>query len=309
MENKLIYDDTKNKTLGGTLYLVTTPIGNMADITYRAVKVLREVSFVAAEDTRNTRKLLSFLGISKEIASYHEHNKFSSGNDIIDRLKDGESCALVTDAGTPAISDPGEDLVRLCVKNDIPVTAVPGVSAVITAVSLSGLDTRRFVFEGFLPVQRSERKDMLERIKNEERTLVIYEAPHKLLKTLEDLLKALGDRKISLCRELTKLNEEVNRTSLSDACEYYKTHEPRGEFVLVIEGAVLNLKENAFWNDMSITEHVNYYRDNGMNKNDAIKLVAKEREVPKNAVYNEYVKANEGKHVAVFEDLILKSDE
>ena len=308
MERKLFNDDTKNKTLGGTLYLVTTPIGNMADITYRAVKVLSEVSFVAAEDTRNTRKLLNYFGISKEIASYHEHNKFSSGNDIVDRLKEGQSCALVTDAGTPAISDPGEDLVRLCAKNDITVTAIPGVSAVITAVSLSALDTRRFAFEGFLPVQRSERKNTLERVKTEERTLVIYEAPHKLLKTLEDLLKALGNRKISLCRELTKLNEEINRTTLTEACEQYKTQEPRGEFVLVIEGAVVDKNENAFWKELSVTEHVNHYRDNGMSKNDAIKLVAKEREVPKNAIYNEYVKANEGKHVAVFEDLPLNSD-
>ncbi len=306
MENRLIYDDSKNKTVGGTLYLVTTPIGNMADITYRAVKVLREVTFVAAEDTRNTLKLLRFLGISKEVESYHEHNKFSSGSEIVERLKSGASCALVTDAGTPAISDPGEDLVRLCAKNGITVTAVPGVSAVVTAISLSALDTTRFVFEGFLPVHRTERKNRLEAVKKEERTIVFYEAPHKLCKTLDDLLKSLGDRKISLCRELTKLNEEIMRTSISEACEYYKTHEPRGEYVLVIEGATINENKDAFWSGMSITEHVNHYRDSGMNKNDAIKLVAKERGVPKNAVYNEYVKANEGKHVAVFEDLILK---
>lgn len=305
MEQLLVYDDTKNKTLGGTLYLVTTPIGNMADITYRAVKVLREVSFVAAEDTRNTKKLLRFLGISAEVASYHEHNKFSSGNDIVYRLKNGESCALVTDAGTPAISDPGEDLVRLCVQNGIPVTAVPGVSAVITAISLSALDTSRFVFEGFLPVQKSERKSKLEFIKNEKRTIVFYEAPHKLTKTLSDLFNVLGDRKISICRELTKLNEEVMRTTISDACEYYKSNEPRGEYVLVVEGANSDEFEDAFWSGMSVTEHVNYYRDNGMNKNDAIKLVAKERKVPKNAVYNEYVKANEGKHIVEFKDPIL----
>lgn len=305
MEQRLIYDDTKNKTLDGTLYLVTTPIGNMADITFRAVKVLREVTFVAAEDTRNTFKLLNFLGISKEIASYHEHNKFSSGNDIVSRLLRGQSCALVTDAGTPAISDPGEDLVRLCVKNNIPVTAVPGVSAVVTAISLSALDTKRFVFEGFLPVQRNERKERLNFIKNEIRTLVFYEAPHKLCKTLNDLLSSLGDRRISLCRELTKLNEEVMRTTISNAYNHYKTHDPRGEYVLVVEGAEIDKNEGAFWKGMSITEHVNHYRDSGMNKNDAIKLVAKERDVPKNTVYNEYVKANEGKHVAVFEDLIL----
>ena len=237
--------------------------------------------------------------------SYHEHNKFSSGSEIVERLLQGESCALVTDAGTPAISDPGEDLVRLCVKNNILVTAVPGVSAVVTAVSLSALDTRRFVFEGFLPVQRSERKARLEALKKEERTIVIYEAPHKLSKTLDDILRELGDRKISLCRELTKLNEEVMRTTVQGACDCYAEHEPRGEYVLVIEGAIVDGNEDAFWKGMSVTEHINHYRDNGMNKKDAIKLVAKERGVPKSSVYNEYEKANEGNHVAVFEDLIL----
>lgn len=309
MEERLIYDDTKNKIVDGTLYLVTTPIGNMADITYRAVKVLQEVTFVAAEDTRNTHKLLRYLGFSKEIASYHEHNKFSSGSEIASRLLKGQTCALVTDAGTPAISDPGEDLVRLCAKNNIPVTAVPGVSAVVTAVSLSALDTRRFVFEGFLPVQRSERKERLELIKNETRTIVVYEAPHKLSKTLDDLLRELGDRKISICRELTKLNEEVMRTTIKEACDFYKEHEPRGEYVLVIEGTVVDENENAFWKEMSVTEHINHYRDNGMNKKDAIKLVAKERGVPKSSVYNEYEKAHEGNHVAVFEDLILRSED
>lgn len=305
MEQKLIYDDTKNKTEDGTLYLVTTPIGNMADITFRAIKVLREVTFVAAEDTRNTRKLLRFLGICKEVASYHEHNKFSSGSDIVNRLSKGQSCALVTDAGTPAISDPGEDLVRLCAKNNIPVTAVPGVSAVVTAVSLSALDTHHFMFEGFLPVQKSDRKKRLEYLKKILDTVVIYEAPHKLAKTLSDLEREFGNRKLSICRELTKLNEEIMRTTVSEACEYYQNHEPRGEYVLVIEGAYHDSDEDAFWKGMSVTEHVNHYRDSGMNKNDSIKLVAKERGVPKNAVYNEYVKANEGKDIKVFEDLIL----
>ncbi|MBQ8836714.1 MAG: 16S rRNA (cytidine(1402)-2'-O)-methyltransferase [Clostridia bacterium] len=309
MEELLIYDDTKNKIVDGTLYLVTTPIGNMADITYRAVKVLQEVTFVAAEDTRNTRKLLRYLGISKEVSSYHEHNKFSSGSEIVERLSKGQTCALVTDAGTPAISDPGEDLVRLCVKNNIQVTAVPGVSAVVTAVSLSALDTRRFVFEGFLPVQRSERKERLNAIKNEARTIVIYESPHKLIKTLEDLLRELGDRKISLCRELTKINEEIMRTTIKEACDYYTEHEPRGEYVLVIEGTATDENEDAFWKAMSVTEHINHYRDNGMNKKDAVKLVAQERGVPKSSVYNEYEKNNEGKHVAVFENLILRSDD
>ena len=305
MEYRLFSDESKNKTLGGTLYLVTTPIGNMADITYRAVKVLEEVSFIAAEDTRNTKRLLHYFGISKEVASYHEHNKFSSGSDIVNRLSKGQSCALVTDAGTPAISDPGEDLVRLCAKNNIRVTAVPGVSAVVTAVSLSALDTHHFMFEGFLPVQRNDRKKRLEYLKKLSDTIVIYEAPHKLTKTLADIEKEFGNRKISICRELTKLNEEVMRVTVSEACEYYQNHEPRGEYVLVIEGACQDENEDAFWKEMSVTEHVNHYRDSGMNKNDAIKLVAKERGVPKNAVYNEYVKANEGKDVKVFEDLIL----
>lgn len=290
MENDILFDENKNKTVGGTLYLVTTPIGNLGDITYRAIKVLREVDFIAAEDTRNTRKLLRYFGIFKEIESYHEHNKVGSGNEIVKRLKNGESCALVTDAGTPAISDPGEDLVRLCAENDVPVTAAPGVSAAVTALTLSALDTHRFVFEGFIPVTRSERKERLEAIKSEVRTLIIYEAPHKLIKTLSDLLKYLGDRKISLCRELTKLNEEIMRTTISDAVEFYKSNEPRGEYVLIIEGDATPQNFNAFWSKMSISEHVDHYIESGMTKNEAIKAAAKDRGVPKNAVYNEYVK-------------------
>ncbi len=290
MENEVFFDETKNKTKDGTLYLVTTPIGNLSDITYRAVKVLREVSFIAAEDTRNTKKLLHYFDISKEVVSYYEHNKVSSGNEILARLLNGESCALVTDAGTPAISDPGEDLVRLCAENNVPVTAAPGVSAAITALTLSALDTRKFVFEGFLPVQKSERKERLEFIKNESRTLILYEAPHKLRKTLDDLHDCLGDRKISLCRELTKLNEDIMRTTVSAAIEHYKGTEPRGEYVLIVEGAENSTAQTAFWSNMSIVHHVDYYIANGMTKNDAIKAAAKDRGVPKNAVYNEYVK-------------------
>lgn len=290
MENEVFFDENKNKTNDGTLYLVTTPIGNLSDITYRAVKVLREVSFIAAEDTRNTKKLLRYFDISKEVVSYYEHNKVSSGNEIVSRLLSGESCALVTDAGTPAISDPGEDLVRLCAENNIPVTAAPGVSAAITALTLSALDTRKFVFEGFLPVQKSERKERLDYIKSENRTLIIYEAPHKLCKTLNDLYATLGERKISLCRELTKLNEEVMRTSLSAAIKHYETNEPRGEYVLIIEGSSDSVIRNKFWSNMTISEHVDYYIAEGMAKNDAIKAAAKDRGVPKNVVYNEYVK-------------------
>ena len=282
--------DTKNKIVGGTLYLVTTPIGNMSDMTYRAVKVLQEVDFIAAEDTRNSAKLLHYFEINKEMVSYHEHNKKSRGEEIANRLLSGESCALITDAGTPAISDPGEDLVKLCAEKGIPVTAAPGVSAAITALTLSALETRYFAFEGFLPVTKPERKERLKAIKNEARTLILYEAPHKLEKTLADLYEALGDRKISLCRELTKLNEEVMRTSLSGAIEYYSSNAPRGEYVLIIEGAKDVLPAAEFWSNMSISEHVDHYIESGLPKNDAIKAAAKDRGVPKNVVYNEYVK-------------------
>lgn len=281
---------TKNKIIGGTLYLVTTPIGNMSDMTYRAVKVLEEVDFIAAEDTRNSAKLLHYFEISKEMVSYHEHNKKSRGEEILARLQAGESCALITDAGTPAISDPGEDLVKLCVENGVPVTAAPGVSAAITALTLSAQNTRYFAFEGFLPVTKPERKERLSTIKNEARTLILYEAPHKLEKTLSDLYETLGDRKISLCRELTKLNEEIIRTTLSSACAFYKENMPRGEYVLILEGAEQADVFLAFWSGLTIREHVDHYIADGMTKNDAIKAAAKDRGVPKNVVYNEYVK-------------------
>ena len=284
-------EDIKNKTVGGTLYLVTTPIGNMSDITYRAVKVLREVDFIAAEDTRNTAKLLHYFEISKEMVSYHEHNKISRGEEIIRRISNGESCALVTDAGTPAISDPGEDLVRLCAEQNIPVTAAPGVSAAVTALTLSALSTRYFAFEGFLPIQKSERKARLDILAKETRTLILYEAPHKLTKTLSDLYFALGDRPISLCRELTKLNEEIFRTSLSQAMDYYNENTPRGEYVLILSGAADDDNaDDAFWTNMTEKEHVEYYIGKGMHKNDAIKAAAKDRNVPKNVVYTAYVK-------------------
>lgn len=282
-------NEAKNKIVGGTLYLVTTPIGNMSDMTYRAVKVLTDVDFIAAEDTRNSAKLLRYFDISKEMISYHEHNKKSRGEEILARLMGGESCALITDAGTPAISDPGEDLVKLCAQNGIPVTAAPGVSAAITALTLSAQNTRYFAFEGFLPVTKPERKERLSVIKNEARTLILYEAPHKLQNTLKDLLDALGDRPISLCRELTKLNEEIMRTSLSQAYAFYQQNAPRGEYVLIIAGAEKAECSAAFWADMDIRTHVDHYIAAGMTKNDAIKTAAKDRGVPKNVVYNEYV--------------------
>lgn len=291
MNDTDFFDTEKNKVVGGTLYLVTTPIGNMSDITYRAVKVLSEVDFVAAEDTRNSARLLRFFDISKELVSYHEHNKKSAGERILARLQSGESCALVTDAGTPAVSDPGEDLVRLCADAGIPVTAAPGVSAAVTALTLSALDTRRFVFEGFLPVSGSERTERLAALQSETRTAILYEAPHKLRRTLADLIDALGgERRVSLCRELTKLNEEVFRTTLADAVTYYADAEPRGEYVLILAGAVERGAQNAPWASLSVAEHVDMYIAEGLPKSDAIKKAAKDRGVPKNVVYNEYVK-------------------
>ena len=235
--------DEKNKVEARTLYLVTTPIGNLADLSPRAIKVLSEVDFIGAEDTRNTLKLLTCFDIHKEIVSYHEHNKASAGQKIIARLLNGESCALVTDAGMPAISDPGEDLVRLCAEADIRVLVVPGPCACVSALSLSALSSKRFAFEGFLSAKASERRRALEKIKYDDRTLIFYEAPHKLIQTLNDMREIFGeDRHVSLCRELTKRNEETMRTTLGEALAYYKTNEPRGEYVLVVEGAPEGLK-------------------------------------------------------------------
>ncbi len=279
----------KNALVGGTLYLVATPIGNMADISSRAVKVLSGVDFVAAEDTRNTGLLLSRLGISKQMISYFEHNKAQRGEDIVKRLKAGESCALVTDAGTPAISDPGEDIVRLCAEQNIPVTSVPGPAACITALTLSALPTKRFAFEGFLPADKKERRERLDEISDEKRTLVIYEAPHRLKATLSELYEALGDRKISLCRELTKLNEEVMRTTVSGAIGYYDANDPRGEYVLVIEGGAASREE--FPGD--ILDHMRMYTSLGEKKMDAIKSVARDRGISKSEAYDEVLKAEE----------------
>ena len=279
----------KNRIKGGTLYLVATPIGNLSDLSDRAYKVLSEVDFIAAEDTRNTGKLLSAMGISKSMVSYYEHNKKSSGEHILKRLSEGQSCALVTDAGTPAISDPGEDIVRDCIDAGIRVTSVPGAAAVIVALTLSGMNTRRFAFEGFLPVKGKERKAMLSELSFEKRTLVLYEAPHKLKNTLDDLLEYFGaQRRIALCRELTKLNEEVMRCTLSEAVEYYSKNDPRGEYVLVIEGTKADTVQ-AFWQDMTVDAHIEYYISQGMKKMDAIKQVAKDRGVPKNEIYKQTI--------------------
>ncbi len=242
---------------------------------------------IAAEDTRNTGKLLSYFGIKQNYITYHEHNKAEAGAKIVERLKACESIALVTDAGMPAVSDPGEDLVKLCAENGIKVTCVPGASAFITALVLSGLNTRRFSFEGFLSAKQSERLGQLEKIKEDDRTMIFYEAPHKLKNTLEDMYSVFGNRNIALCRELTKLNEEIVRTSLSEAVELYKTKEPRGEYVLVVEGAS-KMQDND-WEALSVDEHIAFYTQSGMTKMDAIKKVAKDRGVPKGEIYKHTV--------------------
>ncbi|MBP3370408.1 MAG: 16S rRNA (cytidine(1402)-2'-O)-methyltransferase [Clostridia bacterium] len=273
--------------MGGMLYIVATPIGNLADIGERALKVLSEVDFIAAEDTRNSLRLLTHFGISKTLVSYHEHNKREKGVEIVERLRAGESCALITDAGTPAISDPGEDLVALCAENNIPVTSIPGACALIVALTLSGLPTARFVFEGFLPVQKKERRERLELIAHETRTVILHEAPHKLKTTLDDLLKTLGgNRKISLCRELTKLNEEICRTTLEGAVALYSEREPRGEYVLVIEGGDESEgKVNKEFSDMTPEQAVDHFMAEGMSKNDAIKSAAKALGMTRNQLY------------------------
>ena len=281
-------DREKNKTEDGTLYIVATPIGNLADISERALKVLSEVSFVAAEDTRNSLRMLTHFGISKPLVSYHEHNKREKGEEIISRLINGESCALITDAGPPAISDPGEDLVRLCAQNNVPVTSVPGACAMITALTLSALSTSRFVFEGFLPVPKKERKERLDVLAREERTFILHEAPHKLKTTLNDLKNTLGgDRKLAICRELTKLNEEVCRTTLDGACDIYAHTEPRGEYVLVIEGGTVAAKDkDSAFENMSCEEAVEFYISQGMSKSDAIKAAAKSLGITRNQLYS-----------------------
>ena len=286
--NRNASHEDKNAIVGGVLYLVATPIGNLSDITERALKVLNGVDFVAAEDTRNTGKLLAHFGISKPMVSYFEHNKRERGEVILSRLSAGESCALVTDAGTPAISDPGEDLVRLCSENGVTVTSIPGCSACVNALALSALPTGRFCFEGFLSTNKNERLERLNSIKTDTRTTIFYEAPHKLVKTLNDIYGVFGNRKIALCRELTKINEEVIRTTLEGAIAYYNENAPRGEYVLVIEGCSdADLTNQAFWSSMSIAEHFEYYISQGISKMDAIKSVARDRGVPKNEIYKE----------------------
>ena len=268
----------------GILYLVPTPIGNLGDISERMAETMAEVDFIAAEDTRVSVKLLNHLDIKKPMVSYHRHNCDVAGQTILRRLLEGESCALVTDAGTPAISDPGEDLVALCAANDVDVIAIPGPCALITALSISGLPTARFTFEGFLPMNKKNRRAHLDSLRTEQRTMIFYEAPHKLLATLESIAEVFGgDRGISLCRELTKLHEEVIRTTLAGAIELYQQQPPKGEYVLVVAGAVPEEKPVATAEDAA--SRVNTLVAEGMSRKDAIKQTAKELDLPKNVVY------------------------
>ena len=271
--------------MAGMLYLVPTPIGNLGDISERCRRTLEEADFIAAEDTRVSLKLLNYLGIKKSLVSYYEHNKAFKGNVILDRILAGETCALVSDAGSPAISDPGEDLVRLCAEHGVTVTAIPGPCAVITALSISGLPTGRFCFEGFLSTAKKSRKEHLASLQGETRTMIFYEAPHKLVSTLEDLAEAFGaDRKISLCRELTKLHEEVVRTTLGEAIEKYTANAPKGEFVLVVDGAAPVEKEVPTAEDAGMM--VKRLMAEGLSRKDAIKQTAKALDLPKNVVYD-----------------------
>ena len=271
--------------MAGMLYLVPTPIGNLGDISERCRRTLEEADFIAAEDTRVSLKLLNYLGIKKSLVSYYEHNKAFKGNVILDRILAGETCALVSDAGSPAISDPGEDLVRLCAEHGITVTAIPGPCAVITALSISGLPTGRFCFEGFLSTAKKSRKEHLQSLIGETRTMIFYEAPHKLVSTLEDLAGTFGnDRKISLCRELTKLYEEVIRTTLGEAIQKYTENAPKGEFVLVVDGTAPVEKEVPTAGDAG--EMVKRLMSEGLSRKDAIKQTAKALDLPKNVVYD-----------------------
>lgn len=275
--------------MAGRLYLCATPIGNLEDITYRVVRTLGEVDLIAAEDTRNSIKLLNHFDIKTPMTSYHEHNKREKGRKLVEKLQNGMQIALITDAGTPGISDPGEELVKMCYEAGIEVTSLPGAAACITALTLSGLSTRRFAFEAFLPTDKKEKQAVFEEMVNETRTLILYEAPHRLQKTLTELLETLGNRRITVCRELTKKHETAFATTLEDACIYYSENEPKGECVLVIEGRDrqdLRREEMARWEEMSIEDHMDYYESQGIDRKEAMKKVAKDRGISKRDVYN-----------------------
>ena len=274
--------------MAGTLYLCATPIGNLEDMTLRAIRILKEVDLIAAEDTRNSIKLLNHFEIKTPMTSYHEYNKIEKGHKLVERLLCGEDIALITDAGTPGISDPGEELVQMCREAGVSVTAVPGAAACITALTISGLSTRRFAFEAFLPTDKKERQAVLKELQEETRTIVLYEAPHRLVKTLGVLKDTLGNRNIRVCRELTKRHETVYEATMEEALAYYETNEPKGECVLVIEGKSreeIREEEQARWEEMSLNEHMAYYEKQGIDRKEAMKCVAKDRGVSKRDVY------------------------
>lgn len=272
----------------GTLYLCATPIGNLEDITFRVLRILKEVDVIAAEDTRNSIKLLNHFEIHTPMTSYHEYNKFDKGRELVEQLRAGKNIALITDAGMPGISDPGEELVKMCAEAGITVTVLPGACACVTALTLSGLGTRKFAFEAFLPSDKKERQSVLEELKSETRTMIIYEAPHRLLKTLGELRDTLGNRRISVCRELTKKHETIFRTDLEAAIRHYETEAARGECVLVIEGRSreeMEKEKQAAWEQMTIAEHVALYEQQGIQHKEAMRLAAKDRGVSKRDIY------------------------
>lgn len=281
--------------MAGLLYLCATPIGNLEDMTFRAIRILKEVDIIAAEDTRNSIKLLNHFDIKTPMTSYHEFNKYSKAETLVEMMKDGKNVAVITDAGTPGISDPGEELVRQCFEAGIKVSTVPGAAACITAITMSGQKTDRFVFEAFLPSEKKDRQRILDTLVNETRTIIIYEAPHRLLKTLTELRDVLGNRSITLCKELTKVHEAANKTTLEEAVERYTEEEPKGEFVLVIEGRTfeeLRLEEIKAFEEMTIEAHMEMYVSQGMDKKEAMKAVAKDRGISKREVYSALLENN-----------------
>ena len=274
----------------GTLYLCATPIGNLEDITFRVLRTLKEVDLIAAEDTRNSIKLLNHFEIKTPMTSYHEFNKIEKAYQLVDKIKAGQNVALITDAGTPGISDPGEDIVRICYEEGVPVTSLPGAAACITALTMSGRPTRRFAFEAFLPRDKKQRQEVIEELKNETRTIILYEAPHHLVKTITELYNALGDRELTVCRELTKKHEEKQQTTFSELLEYSKENVPRGEYVLVICGRSreeIKKEKQQSWETMSVEEHMKLYESQGIDHKEAMKLVAKDRGVSKRDIYQQ----------------------
>lgn len=283
--------------MAGKLFLCATPIGNLKDMTPRVIETLQEADVIAAEDTRNSIKLLNHFGISTPMTSYHEYNKVDKARTLIAQMQEGKNVALITDAGTPAISDPGEVLVRMCQEAGITVTSLPGPAACITALTLSGLSTRRFCFEGFLSADKKERKAVLEELKEESRTIILYEAPHHLKQTLQELYETLGERRITLCRELTKKFETIMPTTLGEALRFYEEEEPRGEYVLVVEGKSLAQKKQekeAVFQEMSIEEHMAVYEEQGMDRKEAMKQAARDRGVPKREIYQYLLEKESG---------------